>query len=96
MVFSRTSVSLVLTYQGQQIEQVPDFRYLGWDLHQSKGFTFSTSHLLAVARKALFGLKRRCMKSHITDASQVPPLHVKRVIMIIVVTGYAHMCMLSP
>ena len=38
MVFSRTPVSLVLTYRGQQIEQVSDFRYLGLDLHQSKGF----------------------------------------------------------
>ena len=68
-VFSRTTpVSLVLTYQGQQIEQVPEFRYLGLDVHQSKGFPLCTYHLLAAARKALFGLKQRCMELHITDA----------------------------
>ena len=38
---------------------------LGLDLHQSKSFTFCTSHLL---RKALFALGRRCMELHITDA----------------------------
>ena len=67
MVFSKKAISLVLTYQGQQIEQVSEFRYLGLDLHQSKGFTFCASHLLAAARKALFGLKRRCKELHITD-----------------------------
>ena len=66
-------MSLVLTYQGQQqVEQGPEFRYLpgpvGLDLHQSKGFTSCTSHLLAAAQKALFGLKQKCMQLHITDA----------------------------
>ena len=31
MVFSRKATSLLLTYQGQQIEQVSQFRYLGLD-----------------------------------------------------------------
>ena len=66
--FSRTPVSLVLTYQGQQQVEQGQFSPLGLDLHQSKGFTFCTSHLLAAARKALFGLKQKCMQLHITDA----------------------------
>ena len=61
-------MSLVLTYHDQQIEQVSESRYLGLDLHLSKGFTFCASHLLAATRKALFGLKRRCKALHITDA----------------------------
>ncbi len=68
MVFSPKTTELELTYQGQRIEQVQHFRYLGLDLHQSKGFTFCTSQLLAAARKALFALSRRCMELHITDA----------------------------
>ena len=66
MVFSHTATDLTLTHQGQQIKQVQDYRHLGLHLHQSKGFTYCTSHLLAAARKALFGLRRRCM--HIRDA----------------------------
>ena len=68
MVFSQRQTGLALIYQGQQIEQVQDFRCLYLDLHQSKGFTFCTSHLLAAAQKALFALGRRCMELHITDA----------------------------
>ena len=67
MVFSRTPVRLILTCQGQQIGQVSEFRYLDLDLHQSKGFTFCTSHVPAAARKAPFGLKLSCMELHITD-----------------------------
>ena len=53
MVFSRTLVSLVLTYQGQHSEHVLEVRYLGLNLHQNKGFTFCTAHLPAAAQNAL-------------------------------------------
>ena len=39
MVTSQKATDLALTYQGLQIEKVQAFRYLGLDLHQSKGFT---------------------------------------------------------
>ena len=43
-VFSCTETGLAVTYQleGQQIEQLQDFRYLGLNPHQSKGFTSCT------------------------------------------------------
>ena len=69
MVFSQIATYLALTYQGRQVEHVQDVIYLGLSLHQSKGFTYYTYHLLCAARKAHSGLETEV---HVTANCRYP------------------------
>ena len=56
-----------VVYDEEAIEYVQSFRYLGIDLHQTRGFTFSAEHLASAGLKAAFALRRRCAELGIRD-----------------------------
>ena len=56
-----------LTYAGQPVEQVQSYKFLGLQMHGTKGLTFALSHLKAVAQRASFALLARCTELNITD-----------------------------
>jgi hypothetical protein len=41
------------TYRGTTIEQVQSFRYLGLELHSTRGMAIAINKLIAVGKKAL-------------------------------------------
>jgi hypothetical protein len=55
------------TYRGTTIERVQSFRYLGLELHSTRGMAVAIAKLTAVGKKALFALHRRCNDLGITD-----------------------------
>ncbi len=55
------------TYRGTTIERVQSFRYLGLELHSTRGMAVAIAKLTAARKKALFALHRRCNDLSITD-----------------------------
>jgi hypothetical protein len=55
------------TYKGTTIEQVQSFRYMGLELHSTRGMVIAIDKLTAVGKKALFALCRRCNDLNIMD-----------------------------
>ena len=56
-------------YDAAPIERVAEFKYLGALMHSHKGLTPATEYLHKAARRAMFGLYRRCQQMHINDPS---------------------------
>jgi len=55
------------TYRRTTIGQVQSFRYLGLELHSTRGMTVAIDKLTAAGKKALLALCRRCNDLSITD-----------------------------
>ncbi len=55
------------TYKGTTIERVQSFRYLGLELHSTRGMAVAIAKLTVAGKKALFALRRRCNDLSITD-----------------------------
>ncbi len=55
------------TYRGTTIERVQSFRYLGLELHSTRGMVVAIDKLTTARKKALFALCRRCNDLSITD-----------------------------
>jgi hypothetical protein len=55
------------TYRGTTIERVQSFRYLGLELHSTRGMVVAIDKLTVAGKKALFALRRRCNDLSITD-----------------------------
>ncbi len=56
------------TYRGTTIERVQSFRYMGLELHSTRGMAVAIDKLTAAGKKALFALRRRCNDMSITDS----------------------------
>lgn len=54
------------TFQGQVIERVEAFKYLGIAFHATRGLSCAMEQLCSSARKALFALYGRCHEMHIS------------------------------
>ncbi len=54
-------------FSGAVVERVESYKYLGFVLHATKKLTFGTDALVAMARKALFAIRRRCALLGIRD-----------------------------
>ena len=68
MVFEhRKGDTPALTYAGDAIEQVDEFKYLGMMMHGTKGLGPALQFLCKAAKRARFGLHRRCHQLHIHD-----------------------------
>ena len=50
-------------YRNQVLETVPFFKYLGLHLKSNGSFALHFEEIIKSARKALFGLKRRCKQT---------------------------------
>jgi len=61
------SVVPEFTYKGTTIDRVQSFRYLGLELHSTKGMAVAIAKLIATGKKALFALRCRCNDMSITD-----------------------------
>ncbi len=55
------------TYRGTTIERVQSFRYLGLELHSTRGMVVAIAKLTIAKKKALFVLRRRCNDLSIKD-----------------------------
>jgi hypothetical protein len=55
------------TYKGTTIERVQSFRYLGLELHSTRGMAIAIDKLTATGKKTLFALRRRCNDLNITN-----------------------------
>ena len=58
-----------LTYAGQPVEQVQSYKFLGLQMHGTKGLTFALSHLKAAAQRASFALLARCTELNIRHST---------------------------
>ena len=63
----RKSCTPPFTYAGDVIEQVSEFKYLGILRHGTKGLTPAIEYLCKAARRAMFGLQRRCQQLSISE-----------------------------
>ena len=66
---ARKSCTSPFTYAGDAIEQVDEFKYLGMLMHGTRGLTPALEYLRMAARRAMFGLQRRCQQLGISDLS---------------------------
>ncbi len=67
MFEKRRSAAPEFTYRGTTIERVQSFRYLGLELHSTRGMAIAIDKLIATGKKALFALCRRCNDLSITN-----------------------------
>ena len=68
LVFERRkSVTPAFLYEGNVIEQVDEFKYLGILTHGTKGLSPALELLCKAAKRAMFGLQRRCQQLNIQD-----------------------------
>jgi hypothetical protein len=56
------------TYKGTTIERVQSFRYLGLELHSTRGMAIAIDKLTVARKKTLFALRRRCNDLSIRDS----------------------------
>ena len=63
----RKSATPAFVYAGDPIEQVDEFKYLGILMHGTKGLSPAIQFLCKAARRAMFGLYRRCQQLSIHD-----------------------------
>jgi len=61
------SVCQAFEYEGEAIEQLNSFKYLGVELHNTKGMQAAIQRLAMSGKKAVFALRRRCTELHIFD-----------------------------
>jgi hypothetical protein len=61
------NVAPEFTYRGTTIKRVQSFRYLGLQLHSTKGMVVAIAKLIADEKKALFALHHRCNDLSIID-----------------------------
>ena len=63
----RKSTTPAFLYGDMDIEQVDEFKYLGMLMHGTKGLSPAIDLLCKAARRAMFGLQRRCQQLSIHD-----------------------------
>jgi hypothetical protein len=64
---ARKSVCQAFQYEGEAIEQLNSFKYLGVELHGTKGMQIAIQRLAMSGKKAIFALRRRCAELCIFD-----------------------------
>jgi len=64
---ARKSVCQAFQYEGEVIEQLNFFKYLGVELHGTKGMQATIHRLTMSGKKAVFALRRRCTELCISD-----------------------------
>jgi hypothetical protein len=64
---ARKFVCQAFQYEGEAIEQLNSFKYLGVELHGTKGMQSAIQQLAMSGKKAIFALRRRCVELRIFD-----------------------------
>ncbi len=60
------NAALEFTYRGTTIERVQSFKYLGLEIHSTRGMVVAIDKLTTAGKKALFALRRKCNDLSIT------------------------------
>ena len=58
------------TFNGNEVERVQSYKYLGFEFHATKNLSHGVSKLVSAANKAMHAMNRRCAFSHISDPKQ--------------------------
>jgi hypothetical protein len=64
---ARKSVCQAFQYEGDPIEQLNSFKYLGVELHGTKGMQATIQRLAMSRKKVVFALRRKCAELRIFD-----------------------------
>jgi hypothetical protein len=64
---ARKSVCQAFQYEGEAIEQLNSFKYLGVELHGTKDMQAVIQRLAMSGKKVVFALRCRCAELHIFD-----------------------------
>jgi hypothetical protein len=64
---ARKFVCQAFQYEGEAIKQLNSFKYLGVELHGTKGMQAVIQWLAMLGKKAIFALRRRCAELCIFD-----------------------------
>jgi len=64
---ARKSVCQAFQYEGEAIEQLNSFKYLGVELHGTKGMQAAIQRLTMSRKKVVFALRHKCAKLRIFD-----------------------------
>jgi hypothetical protein len=64
---ARKFVCQAFQYEGEAIEQLNFFKYLGVELHGTKGMQTTIWWLTMLGKKVVFALRHRCAELHIFD-----------------------------
>jgi len=64
---ARKSVCQAFQYEGEAIKQLNSFKYLGVQLHGTKGMQAAIQQLAMSAKRAVFALRRKCAELRIFD-----------------------------
>jgi hypothetical protein len=67
MVFKSTDLCQEFVFQGDAIECVWTFKYMGILLETTSNLDMVVEHLAIASRRSLFALNRRCVKLRIMD-----------------------------
>ena len=58
------------TFNGEEVERVQSYKYLGFEFHATKNVSHGVSKLVSAANKAMRAMNCRCAFSHISDPKQ--------------------------
>ena len=58
------------TFNGNEVERVQSYKYLGFEFHATKNLSHGVSKLVSAATKAMHAMNRRCAFLHISDPKQ--------------------------
>jgi hypothetical protein len=67
MVFNSTHPCQEFMFEGDIIERVQTFKYLGILFKTTSNLDSAMEHLTATSRRSLFALNRHCARLHIID-----------------------------
>ena len=58
------------TFNGDEVDRVQSYKYLGFGFHATKKLAHGVSELVSAANKAMHAMNRRCACLHISDPKQ--------------------------
>ena len=58
------------TFNGNEVERVQSYKYLGFEFHATKNLSHGVSKLVSAANKAMHAMNRRCAFLQISDPKQ--------------------------
>ena len=58
------------TFNGNEVECVQSYKYLGFEFHATKNLSHGVSKLVSAANKAVHAMNHRCAFLHIADPKQ--------------------------
>ncbi|KAL3132548.1 hypothetical protein ABBQ32_14236 [Trebouxia sp. C0010 RCD-2024] len=70
VTFGSRAKCQTFTFNGNEVERVQSYKYLGFEFHATKSLAHGVSKLVSAANKAMHAMNRRCAFLHISDPKQ--------------------------